>query len=161
MPNFALESLGKSETQTVSQVQRKCVVVLEFLSHCFLSIGARIIYDKTSESYPPDKPVLRIFGFTLICPNQRPYRSPRILLEVKKKRIPQSKICHDITVRPLCPLLNSIFFLVPLFRARHQCFQVSAGHLVVARDRFQLNWPNTSPSATCHWGTYHRCYLHI
>ncbi|XP_005746882.1 SUN domain-containing protein 2-like [Pundamilia nyererei] len=59
MPNFALESLG-----------------------------ARIIYDKTSESYPPDKPVLRIFGFTLICPNQRPYRSPRILLEGRAPMLP-------------------------------------------------------------------------
>ncbi|XP_006793952.1 SUN domain-containing protein 2-like isoform X2 [Neolamprologus brichardi] len=59
MPNFALESLG-----------------------------ARIIYDKTSESYPPDKPVLRIFGFTLIGPNQQPCMSPRILLEGRAPMLP-------------------------------------------------------------------------
>ncbi|XP_031600337.2 SUN domain-containing protein 2-like [Oreochromis aureus] len=52
------------------------------------SLGARIIDDKTSESYPPDKPLLRIFGFTLICPNQRPRISPRILLEGRAPMLP-------------------------------------------------------------------------
>ncbi|XP_030582104.1 SUN domain-containing protein 5-like [Archocentrus centrarchus] len=44
-------------------------------------LGARILTEKTSESYPPEVPGLTLFGFTVVSAKRPPPVSPRTLLQ--------------------------------------------------------------------------------